>query len=346
MSRRRGSVPLVLTLVAGVLVGIASAASVATPAVADQPAGFSEQVVFSGLKRPTKLQFSPDGRVFVTEQEGTIEVFDSLSDPTPSDFANLSTQVYSGGDRGLLGLALAPNFPTSPYMYALYTADAPIGGTAPAFNDGCPSNHCVVSGRLSRLQASGDQMVGSEQVLINDWCQVSETHSIGNVVFGPDGDLYVSGGDGASPAVPDWGEEYTPSNPCADPPSNTAGTAMNPPSAEGGALRSQSPGRTDGPTRLNGTIIRVDPTTGASVPDNPNAASSDPNKRRIVSYGLRNPFRFAFRPGTNEIWTGDVGWNTWEEIDRTVNPLARPCPTSAGRATRATATSRRTTKPG
>jgi glucose/arabinose dehydrogenase len=56
----------------------------------------------------------------------------------------------------------------------------------------------VVSGRLSRLQASGNQMVGAEQVLIEDWCQQYPSHSIGSLVFGADGALYVSGGDGAS----------------------------------------------------------------------------------------------------------------------------------------------------
>ena len=70
-------------------------------------------------------------------------------------------------------------------------------------------------------------------------------------------------------------------------------------------------------------MIRVDPTTGAGLPNNPLAGSSDPNARRIVAYGLRNPFRFTFRPGTSEIWLGDVGWNDWEEIDRIVSPDGR-----------------------
>ncbi len=327
--RRRGCVPLALTLVAGVLVGLSSVATVAAPAAAEQPPGFTEQVVFSGLQHPTKLVFSPDGRIFVAEKSGEILVYDSLTDPTPDVFADLSTQVHDWGDHGLLGLALPPNFPTNPYVYVLYTADAPIGGTAPVYHDACPNNQCVVSGRLSRLQASGNHMAGSEQVLINGWCEVSETHSVGTVAFGPDGDLWVSGGDGASPAVTDWGQEYTPSNPCGDPPGNVAGAAMNPPNAEGGALRAQSSQRTDGPALLNGTVIRVDPSTGAGLPDNPYASSSDPNKRRIVAYGLRNPFRFTFRPGTNEIWAGDVGWNDWEEIDRDANPLA-PAVTNFG----------------
>ena len=99
---------------------------------------------------------------------------------------------------------------------------------------------------------------------------------------------------------------------------------MSPPTAEGGALRSQDVRTTGDPTGLNGAILRVDPATGAGLPDNPMASSSDANARRIVGYGLRNPFRITVRPGTNEVWLGDVGWNDWEEIDRLVSPTATP----------------------
>ncbi len=57
------------------------------------------------------------------------------------------------------------------------------------------------------------------------------------------------------------------------------------------------------------------------MPDNPLVGSSDPNARRIVAYGFRNPFRITVRPGTSEIWVGDVGWNTWEEINRLGSPI-------------------------
>ncbi len=73
-------------------------------------------------------------------------------------------------------------------------------------------------------------------------------------------------------------------------------------------------------TTLDGSIIRVDATTGSGLPDNPLAASADANARRIIAYGLRNPFRFTFRPGTSELWIGDVGWNEWEEINKVLNP--------------------------
>ena len=229
-------------------------------------------------------------------------------------------------------MALAPDFPTDPYIYVLYTRDAPIGGTAPAWHDGCPTppgpttDGCVVSARVARLQASGNVMTGAEQVLIDDWCQQFPSHSIGTLLFGRDGYLYISGGDGASYNHVDYGQygaNYAgdQANPCADPPA-AAGTALVAPTAEGGALRSQSVRRTDGPATLDGAILRVDPATGAGVPGNPLFASSDPNARRIVAYGLRNPFRITQRPDSDELWIGDVGQSSWEEIDHVVAPAS------------------------
>ncbi|HMG29493.1 MAG TPA: PKD domain-containing protein [Jiangellaceae bacterium] len=177
----------------------------------------------------------------------------------------------------------------------------------------------MVSGRLSRLQASGNVMVGSEQVLIEDWCQQYPSHSIGSLAFGPDGALYVSGGDGASFNFVDYGQDGSPVNPCGDPPVGVGGT-QSPPTAEGGALRSQDVRTAGDPVSLDGAILRVDPATGAGLPDNPYAGSADANMRRIVGYGLRNPFRITLRPGTDEVWAGDVGWNDWEEINRLSDP--------------------------
>src|SRR5215813_2015821 len=94
------------------------------------PNGFSDSVVLSGLTNPTVLQFAPDGRIFVGQKNGVIKVFQSLTDTNPVTFADLSTKVDDYWDRGLLGLALPPGFPaTTPYIYVLYTYDAPPGGT-------------------------------------------------------------------------------------------------------------------------------------------------------------------------------------------------------------------------
>jgi glucose/arabinose dehydrogenase/PKD repeat protein len=322
----------------GALVAITLAVSTVAVAGAPEPAaaaslppGFQEEIVFSGLTQPTAVRFSPDGRVFVAEKSGLIKVFDNLTDTTPTVFADLQTQVHNFWDRGLLGLALAPNFPTDPWVYVLYTLDAAIGGTVPRWgsvggtSDGCPTppgataDGCVVAGRLSRLEASGNTMTGSEQILIEDWCQQYPSHSIGSLAFGADGALYVSGGDGASFNFVDYGQDGAPVNPCGDPPGGV-GATLAPPTAEGGALRSQDVLTTSDPVSLDGAILRVDPATGAGLPDNPLASSSDPNARRIVANGLRNPFRITTRPGTNEVWIGDVGWSSWEEIDRLASP--------------------------
>jgi glucose/arabinose dehydrogenase len=304
------------TLAAGV--GSATAQLMALEAV---PPGVTESVMISGLTDPSAVAFAPDGRVFVAEKAGRIKVFDSLSDPTPAIWADFRNQVQDFWDRGFLGMALDPNFATRPYVYALYTYDkAPNSAQVPRWGDDCPTppgpvaEGCVVTGRLSRFTNGG-----AETVLIEDFCQQYPSHSIGSLAFGADGALYVSSGDGASYDWADYGEDGIPVNPCGDPPGGVGGV-MTPPTAEGGALRSQDIRTPADPTTLDGSILRVSPDTGAALPDNPNAASSDPNARRIVAYGLRNPFRITVRPGTNEIWAGDVGWSAWEEINRVENP--------------------------
>ena len=339
---RRVVVVTLALLVAASLAGLSRAADASV-----LPSGFQDTVTLSGMTNPTVVQFAPDGRIFVGQKNGVIKVFASLTDTNPVTFADLSAEVDDYWDRGLLGLALDPNFPTRPYVYVLYTYDAAIGGTAPRWGDACPTppgattDGCVVSARVSKLTASGNTMTGAEQVLIGDWCQQFPSHSIGTLLFGRDGALYAGAGDGASFNNVDYGQYGATyagdqANACADPPA-PAGTALSPPTAEGGALRSQSVLRTDGPATLDGAIIRINPDTGLGLPDNPFAASSDPNARRIVAYGLRNPFRFTQRPGTDELWIGDVGWNTWEEIDRLTAPTGSatrdfgwPCYEGAG----------------
>ncbi len=309
------------------------------------PPGFQETIVFSGLTRPTAVRFSPDGRIFVAEKAGLIKVFDSLASSTPAVFADLRTEVDDYWDRGLLGLALHPGFPATPYVYVLYSYDAPIGGSAPTWGDTCPNppgpttNGCVVSGRLSRLTAAGNVMTGPEEVLLEAWGQQFPSHSIGDLRFGPDGALYVSGGEGASFNNVDYGQYGDPKNPLGDPPV-PAGEVQTPPAAEGGALRSQSLRRAGGgPALANGAILRVD-AGGAPLPDNPLYGSSDEIARRIVAHGLRNPFRFTVQPGTGSLWIGDVGWSQWEEINRIPNPtdgtvrnFGWPCYEGAGQQT-------------
>jgi glucose/arabinose dehydrogenase/PKD repeat protein len=315
----------VVTVIAVALLGLTGC---------DLRQGFHDYVVFDGLLLPTSVEFSSDGRIFVTEKRGVVKVFDGLDDTTATVVADLRTNTYNGWDRGMLGLALHPQFPAVPDVFVAYTLDALPGGTPPRWgrpgvdSDGCPTppgateDGCVVGARVSRLRLTGSVWDGVEHVLVEDWCQQFPSHSIGTLAFGADGSLYAGAGDGASYTFVDHGQR---GNPCGDP------------VGEGGSVRSLDLRTAGDPLGLSGTIIRIDPLTGEGLGTNPLAASPDPNARRIVAIGLRNPFRFTIRPGTNDLWIGDVGSNTWEEINRTgapdgsIDDFGWPCMDGAGR---------------
>jgi glucose/arabinose dehydrogenase len=324
-----GAVATLLAAIAALLLIPGTAA--AEPAL---PPGFQDEVVFDGLEQPTNFRFAPDGRVFVAEKPGRIKVFDDLEDTTPTLFADLRGSVYDNGDRGLLGLELDPDFASNGRVYALYTWDHVLGTpwdpANPAYGEpedsgdpDCPTQNntssCLVSGRLVTLtedSVNPDHAVEEggrpkEDELLQGWCQQFNSHSVGDLQFGPEGALYVSGGDGASyESIPDYGQLGTPPNPCGDPPS-PAGTTPTPKAeSQGGALRSQNL------KLLNGAILRIDPDTGAAWPGNPLAASTDANTRRTVAKGFRNPFRFTADQQTGEIYVSNVGSSEIEEIDR------------------------------
>ena len=305
--------------------------------------GFREEIVFSGLDHPTVVEFAADGRVFVAEKRGDIKVFDSLADPTPATWANIRPNVHDFWDRGLLGMALDPDFLTNGRIYVAYAHNLGNPVTGVRWPDGsCPNppgatgDGCVVNGRLSVL-TGGSQ----EEVLVEDWCQQYPSHSMSDIVFDLEGALIVNGGDGANFDDADYGQwggqqpaTPIPVNPCGDPPGGVGGPMVIP-TAEGGALRSQDIRSGGDPTGLGGAVIRVDPETGDPMPDNPTTSGSD-NERRIIAYGLRNPFRLAVHPDSGELWIGDVGWGTFEEINRHSDPdgavrnYGWPCREGAG----------------
>jgi glucose/arabinose dehydrogenase len=320
-------------IVAGSLcagVALLASSGVATASTSTLPPGFQDEAVIDGLNLPTVFDFASDGQVFAGEKGGVIKEYDSIHDQTPTVVADLSTDVYDFHDRGLIGLAVDPRFPKQPYVYALYTRDQylpcddpelPSGALCsnsppPRWNDQCPdpSESCVASGELVRLTLDkGNQMTDSKP-LITDWCQQFSEHSIADLEFDKSGALYAGAGEAGSAGTQDYGQF---GNPCGDPLGHNP-----PPTAQGGALRAQDMRTENDPTTLDGSIIRVNPSNGDPLPSNPHYGHGDLNAQRIVAYGLRNPFRFGFRPGTNELWIGDVGWGHYEELDLDANPLA------------------------
>jgi glucose/arabinose dehydrogenase len=259
--------------------------------------------------------------LFIAEKRGVIQTYDDVHDSTPSVLADLRTSVHNHWDRGLLGLVVDRQWPTRPFVYIHYVYDAPPGGEAPTYgspdidSDPCPASGCVAQVRLARLTLSGAPPIVTEhKVLLEDLCHQGTYHDGGGMRMGPEGALYVSIGEGAERGGTDYGNH---GNPCGDPPS-PAGTDLTPPSAEGGSLRSQDRRTSSDPASVDGAVIRIHPDTGVAWPTNPQANSADLEVRKIIAFGLRSPFRLTLRPGTEEVWVGDVGSHYVEEINRVV----------------------------
>lgn len=251
------------------------------------PAGFELSQAITGLFLPTTASFAPDGRVFIAQKNGVVRIYKNgalLAQPFYT-VANVNNYV----DRGLLGMALHPDFANNPYVYLLFTYD-----NNPS-NLGGPK-----TGRLIRVTANADSAVlGSEQVILgtnvgnsvqtscDDFAVTSDclpadslSHAPGSVRFAPDGKLLISVGDGAG---------YD--------------------NVDTKALRAQNL------DSLAGKILRINQ-DGTAPADNPfYNGNSNANRSKVWAYGVRNSFRINTRPGSGQIYLGEVGWNTWEEIN-------------------------------
>ena len=285
---------------------------IAPLAALELPPGFQAPVIgASGEWREiVGLAFTPDGRLLVAEKRGVIHVIEKdVKLPVP--FLDLESEVLGDEDRGLLGIAVDPDFAENGHVYLLYTVD-PHADESESIGE--PS-----FGRLTRYSADpanpNTADPASRLVLLGHGWQdgipsLYHSHAVGCLRFGEDGSLLVSAGDGAHADGVDPGGR--------DPAGFVAGRF---PSAEDiGAFRSQSI------ESLAGKILRVDPETGEGLASNPYyTGRGTDNASRVWAYGLRNPYRFCLRPGTGSpsllsgnpgiLYVADVGWTTWEEVD-------------------------------
>jgi glucose/arabinose dehydrogenase len=146
------------------------------------PSGFSESVVAGGISSATAMDFAPDGRLFVCQQNGQLRVIrnDAL---LPAPFLTVTTD--SSGERGLLGVTFHPDFANNPWVYIYYT----VPGSPP-------------HNRVSRFTANGDVAVPESETIILELNNLSSAnnHNGGAIHFGPDGKLYVAVGENANSA--------------------------------------------------------------------------------------------------------------------------------------------------
>ena len=319
--------------------------------------GFSQAVVFSGLDQPTAAALPArrprDRRREERPHQALPQHLDRHLTRSPTCARRSTTSGTAACSAWPWTPTLRPTI-TSTSLYTLRRADRRHGaalGTRRRDLGSLPDAARCHDRRLrrqragfSRLTATGSDWTASEHVLIKDWCQQFPSHSVGALTFGADGYLYVSGGDGASFDNADWGQfggtrasPATPKNPCGDPPGRVGGD-QTPPTAEGGALRSQSPRRAAGePRLLNGSILRVDPATGAGAAGQPlRRQLGSPTSSASSRYGFRNPFRITIRPGTER------GLDRRRRLERLGGDRPHSGPddgaaTSAGPASRATA---------
>lgn len=241
--------------------------------------------IAGGLASPVALVSPPDGtgRLFVVDQQGLIRVVTADGDLRDTPFLDLRAALVelnpAYDERGLLGLAFHPQYVSNGRFYVIYNAPR---GTAldPQFD----SRLLLCEFRVSADDANVADP--STERLLLEISKPQFNHNGGQLVFGPDGYLYVGVGDGGGANDEGFGH------------------------AEGGNGQNKQ--------TLLGKILRIDVDGGEPYgipPTNPFV--SDPDARpEIFALGLRNPWKFSFdRGGARRLFAGDVGQNLFEEID-------------------------------
>jgi glucose/arabinose dehydrogenase len=208
---------------------------------------------------PVVLAVAEDNTTFyVGERAGRVRVIRN-GRPDRQPVLDLTDQVVAEGEGGLLGVALAPD---GRHLYVSFT----------------DAEHAV---RLVEVGVNGDEVDPATLREVLAIPQPSTRHHGGNIVFGPDGLLWLGVGDGS---------------PGGDP-----------------ANAAQSLGV------LSGKLLRLDPTPsgskGYTVPATNPFVQRKGARPEIWAYGLRNPWRFSFDRATRDLWIGDVGQYIVEEID-------------------------------
>ncbi|WP_436936154.1 PQQ-dependent sugar dehydrogenase [Halovenus marina] len=231
---------------------------------------------------PLAFAETPDGQYYVADRPGQIYLLDGNSIEPALD---LSDVIVTGGERGLLGLALHPEFDSNGRLYVRYSA-SPRSNTPDSYS------HTFVLAEF-RVESDGRIDRDSEQTLL-EIPEPQSNHNSGPIAFGPDGYLYVGVGDGGAGGdrgeghVEDWYD------------ANEGGNGQ------------------DVTENLLGSLLRID------VDDQPSGRPyGTPDDNPLVgregldehyAWGLRNPWGISF-DGT-DLYVADVGQSQFEEVNR------------------------------
>jgi glucose/arabinose dehydrogenase len=237
-----------------------------------------EQVA-SGLSSPVTIANAGDDRLFVVEQTGRIRVYrvNSSGPLTPlGTFLDIHDIVTSGSERGLLGLAFHPDYATNGFFFVYYTSVA-IPGAVDLGDVVIARYHTPTPSDNTADALSGVTLLTIDHSTFGN-------HNAGGIAFGPDGYLYIPVGDGGSGGDP-------------------FGNGQNLQTHLGKILRID-------------VDVPVDPAPHYEIPpDNPFVSAPPGAKKEIWAFGLRNPWRISFDRLSGDLFIGDVGQDSREELD-------------------------------
>ena len=289
------------------------------------PPDFSDALVLGGFTEPVGCTWDANGRSYVWEKGGKVWIIEN-GVRLPSPLIDLSEEVGNWRDHGMLGFTLDPNFANNGRIYLLYVVDRHhlMNYGTPAYNPGANEFFNATIVRCTRYVAIGPAHntvdPTSRTVLIGETPQTGgpilhESHGAGSLVFGTDGTLLVSIGDGGTYYSTDMGNAPDTYH------EQALADGIIRPQENVGSLRAQMV------NSHSGKILRIDPNTGDGIPGNPWFDAAEPRapRSRVWAMGVRNAYRFTVRQGSGStdpaaadpgtIYMGDVGWNLWEELN-------------------------------
>lgn len=254
------------------------------------PAGFVDELV-AAVSGPTAMAFTPDGRLLVTRQSGSLRVVTPAGALLATPALTFSAaQICTNSERGLLGVAVDPSFATNRFVYLFYTRNA---------TGSCATGIDGARNRVSRFVLPDTNVIdpATETVLVDGLRSFGGNHNAGDLRFGNDGFLYVSTGDGGADYAGDSGSAGA--NDAARDEFHLLGKILR--ITRDGGIPPTNPFQGAGTARCNAT--------GETTPGN--------RCQETFAWGFRNPFRFAMDPNSSgtRVFVNDVGQGVREEID-------------------------------